>query len=100
MKAPQGPGTRRVLQWAQSITYSMTLPSEQMDPIAGTLTIEQFGRRLRAGEITASEVVEGCLRRIDAGNPRLNAFIRVMADTARSAAAAADRELAAGRDRG
>jgi aspartyl-tRNA(Asn)/glutamyl-tRNA(Gln) amidotransferase subunit A len=71
-----------------------------MDPISGALTIEQFGRRLRAGELTSSEVVEGCLRRIDEDNPRLNAFIRVMASEAREAAATADRELAAGHDRG
>src|SRR4029077_11405939 len=43
---------------------------------------------------------EACLRRIDERQPRLNAFIRVMADEARRDAEAADRELAAGRNRG
>ena len=52
------------------------------------------------GEITALEVTEECLRRIDAGNPRLNAFILVRTDQARAEARDADRELAAGRDRG
>jgi len=65
-----------------------------------TLTIEVFARRLRAGEVTAEQVTEDCLRRIDADNARLNAFILVMADEARRQARDADRELAAGRDRG
>jgi len=65
-----------------------------------TLTIADFGRRLRAREVTAEQVTEACLRRIDEDNPRLNAFILVMADTARQQAREADRELAAGRDRG
>jgi aspartyl-tRNA(Asn)/glutamyl-tRNA(Gln) amidotransferase subunit A len=64
------------------------------------VTIEEFGRRLRAREITSEEVTDACLRRIDADNPRLNAFILVMADEARRQARNADRDLAAGRDRG
>ena len=65
-----------------------------------TLTIEEFGRRLRAREITAEQIIEECLRRIDVDNPRLNAFILVLADQARRQAREADRELSAGRDRG
>ena len=64
------------------------------------MTIEQFGRRLRARELTAVRVTEECLRRIEADNPRLNAFILVMADEAMRQAREADQELAAGRDRG
>ncbi len=64
------------------------------------MTIEEFGKRLRAREVTALDVTETCLQRIDELQPRLNPFIRVMADEARRDAAAADRELAAGRDRG
>ncbi len=64
------------------------------------MTIEDFGRRLRARELSAGEVTEECLRRIHAEQPRLNAFILVMADEARRQAREADRELAAGRDRG
>jgi aspartyl-tRNA(Asn)/glutamyl-tRNA(Gln) amidotransferase subunit A len=64
------------------------------------MTIADFGWRLRAGEITAAEITETCLRRIEADNPRLNAFILVMAAEARRDAAEADRELAAGIDRG
>jgi aspartyl-tRNA(Asn)/glutamyl-tRNA(Gln) amidotransferase subunit A len=64
------------------------------------ITIEEFGRRLRSGRITSEEATEECLRRIDADNPRLNAFILVMADQARRQARDADRELACARDSG
>jgi aspartyl-tRNA(Asn)/glutamyl-tRNA(Gln) amidotransferase subunit A len=65
-----------------------------------TLTIAEFGRQLRAGATTAAAVTDACLRQIEVDNPRLNAFILVMADTATRQAAEADRELAAGHDRG
>ena len=64
------------------------------------MTIEQFGRRLRARELTAVRVTDQCLRRIEADNPKLNAFITVMADEAMRQAREADQELAAGNDRG
>jgi aspartyl-tRNA(Asn)/glutamyl-tRNA(Gln) amidotransferase subunit A len=64
------------------------------------MTIEEFGRKLRAREVSALEATDACLARIEAGNARLNAFILVMADEARHQAREADREIAAGRDRG
>jgi len=64
------------------------------------MTIEEFARKLRAREVTALEITNLCLQRIDELQPSLNAFIRVMADEARREAEAADRELASGRDRG
>ena len=65
-----------------------------------TLTIEAFGRSFRAGELSSRQVTEHCLRRIGEDNRRLNAFTCVMADEARTRAEDADRELAAGLDRG
>src|SRR6187399_2185575 len=65
-----------------------------------TMTIEEFGRRLRAREISAVEMTAECLRRIDAESARLNAFITVMRDEAERQAQVADRELASGVDRG
>ena len=64
------------------------------------MTIEEFGRRFRAREVTSAQVTEECLQRIEADNPRLNAFILVMADDARQQARDADRQLAAGNDLG
>src|SRR5258705_1461781 len=64
------------------------------------ITIEEFGRKLRARETTARDLAEQCLRRITELQPRLNAFIHVMAEEARRDADTADHDLAAGRDRG
>ena len=64
------------------------------------MTIGEFARRLRARETSAAEITDECLRRIESDNPRLNAFILVMADDARQQAREADRAIAAGRDRG
>jgi aspartyl-tRNA(Asn)/glutamyl-tRNA(Gln) amidotransferase subunit A len=66
----------------------------------GTLTMDEVGRRLRAGETSAAELTDACLERIATRNPELNAFILVMADEAREQARHADRELASGLDRG
>ncbi|HUR35377.1 MAG TPA: amidase [Vicinamibacterales bacterium] len=63
-------------------------------------SIDDAARRLRARTVSSVELVEECLRRIDADNGRLNAFILVMDDEARRHATAADRELANGIDRG
>jgi aspartyl-tRNA(Asn)/glutamyl-tRNA(Gln) amidotransferase subunit A len=65
-----------------------------------TLTVAEFGRRVRAREVTAAQITEECLERIAADDARLNAFILVMAEEARVQAREADRELAAGHDRG
>ena len=64
------------------------------------ITIEEFGRRLRARQITSAQITDECLQRIEAENARLNAFISVTADEARQQAREADREIAAGHDRG
>jgi aspartyl-tRNA(Asn)/glutamyl-tRNA(Gln) amidotransferase subunit A len=64
------------------------------------MTIQEFGAKLRAHAITSEAIVERCLAQIEARNSATNAFILVMADEARRQAREADRELAAGRDRG
>lgn len=63
-------------------------------------TIVELARALRRREVTSASVTEGCLRRIEERNPDLNAFITVLAEEARAQARDADRELAAGLDRG
>jgi len=67
---------------------------------ASTVTITEFARQLRARETTALEFTEKCLQRVEELQPSLNAFIRIMGDAARHAAASADRELQEGQDRG
>ena len=63
-------------------------------------TLADLARHLREGRLTSLEVTERCLARIAERNAALNAYITVLADTARADAQAADRELAAGRCRG
>jgi aspartyl-tRNA(Asn)/glutamyl-tRNA(Gln) amidotransferase subunit A len=65
-----------------------------------TMTVDEFARKLRARQVSAVEVTDECLGRIEADDGRLNAFILVMADEARRQAHEADRELASGLDRG
>jgi aspartyl-tRNA(Asn)/glutamyl-tRNA(Gln) amidotransferase subunit A len=57
------------------------------------LTITQVTAKLRAGEITSVELTEAFLRRIEALNPKLNAFLAVTADLALEQAREADRRL-------
>src|SRR2546422_6949881 len=63
-------------------------------------TIESLVAALRARRISAVEITDKCLARIDRLNPVLRAFITVDADGARRAAKERDGELAAGRARG
>jgi amidase len=46
-----------------------------------------LARRVQAGDLTADELVEIALARIEAFNPRLNAVVRLMKDDARRSAA-------------
>ncbi|WP_036251304.1 amidase family protein, partial [Methylibium sp. T29] len=47
-------------------------------------------------DVSCVEVIEAHLARIEAVNPRVNAVVRLLADEARAAAVAADRQVAAG----
>lgn len=51
-------------------------------------------------QVSATEVAEAHLRRIEAVNPKINAMVTVLADQALAAAAAADAAVAAGQDLG
>ena len=68
------------------------------DPAA--LDVVTAGHHLRSGALTSVALTEACLAHIASRNDELRAFITVTADSARAAAADADRELAAGHDRG
>ncbi len=64
------------------------------------LSIEQAARLLRSRKISPVDLVEAALARIERLNPRLNAFLTVVADGARRAARQAEKELRKRRDRG
>jgi aspartyl-tRNA(Asn)/glutamyl-tRNA(Gln) amidotransferase subunit A len=61
------------------------------------LTIAEAMDEMAAGELSAVELTESCLRRIEEIDDRLRAFITVDRDGALSQAAAADRERSGGR---
>jgi aspartyl-tRNA(Asn)/glutamyl-tRNA(Gln) amidotransferase subunit A len=61
------------------------------------LSGHELALKLRSGEASAVEAVESSLRRIDAVDERVKAFLAVTADLAREQAAAADEDLRAGR---
>ena len=60
----------------------------------------EIAASVRAGEVSAREVVEGYLATIDAGNGELNALLLVGEQAARAAAAEVDAVVAAGNDPG
>ncbi len=62
-----------------------------------TRTLAELGDALAAGEMSSEELTRHFLTRIEALDPRLNAFITVTGEAALEAARAADRERAAGR---
>ncbi|HEU4427585.1 MAG TPA: amidase [Myxococcota bacterium] len=64
------------------------------------LTITRAARALRAKELSAIELADAYLRRIEQLNPRVNAYVTVSAERAREDAKRADAELAAGKARG
>ena len=63
------------------------------------LSLLQARDGLRRKDFTAAELTDAYLDVIEALNPRLNAYITVMAETARTGAADADKALAAGDQR-
>lgn len=60
------------------------------------LTIAEASRRIARGKLSPVDLVEASLARIEALNPRLNAFILVLADRARRAARRAHAAIRAG----
>jgi aspartyl-tRNA(Asn)/glutamyl-tRNA(Gln) amidotransferase subunit A len=64
------------------------------------LTLHELSTRIRAKEVSPVEATQATLERIERLNPKLNAYITVMAEQAMSDARAAEREIASGRYRG
>jgi aspartyl-tRNA(Asn)/glutamyl-tRNA(Gln) amidotransferase subunit A len=65
-----------------------------------TLTIAQASALLARGEIKAIKLIDAYLSRIERLDSKLNAFVTLMADSARASAVQADREIAGGHRRG
>src|SRR5579885_1571798 len=65
-----------------------------------SVTILEAAAALRAKKVSSLELTDESLKRIERANPRINAFITVVADSARARAVAMDAELSRGIDRG
>ena len=64
------------------------------------MTLRQAGAALRNRSVSPTELTRTCLERIEAQNPRLNAFITVTAEQALARARQLENELARGHWRG
>src|SRR5262245_42978381 len=64
------------------------------------LTVRELSQRLRARQITSTELVEGCLDRLEKLGGRYHAVVTPMRASALEEARAADKDIAAGRIRG
>ena len=64
------------------------------------LTLEAAAEAVRSRRLSPLALTEACLARVEALEPRLNAFITVTADLALEQAKEAEREIGAGRYRG
>lgn len=78
--------------------HSAQLPSQVDDPSEWTLT--EASRLIAAHDLSPVELVSGYLERIARLDPRLNAYITVTEERARSRARELERELSSGRWRG
>ncbi|HEV3199945.1 MAG TPA: amidase [Bryobacteraceae bacterium] len=64
------------------------------------LTLKQASDRIRSRKVSPVELTEACLARIQTYNPKINAWITVMRDSARVQAKVLENEQMAGRFRG
>ena len=64
------------------------------------LSLHELAGRIQSKDVSSAEVTSALLERIERLNPKLNAYITVMAESALADARAADDEIAAGSYRG
>ena len=60
------------------------------------MTISAWRQQLQRGEVSSRELVDQHLKRLEASEPALNAFVEVTADEARAEASRIDEARAAG----
>src|SRR5262249_51218024 len=92
--------TRREFLKASSAAAVATLPVFAASQDLGTLTLKQASDLIRRKDVSPVELTEACLKRIDAYNPSLNAFITITRDQALAAAREMEAEQRKGRWRG
>lgn len=78
----------------------MAKPIRAVAPKKEITDIATLHERIRTQKVSPVEVVNTCLKRIEQINPKLNAFITVLADQAREQARIAESEIRTGKWRG
>jgi len=61
-----------------------------------SLSATELGHKIKAGDVSPVDAVDACLARIEATEPQLNAYVRVLGDEARAAARQAEKDITAG----
>src|SRR5215469_10784530 len=84
----------------EAIAEAIAEPIGVAETEAEFTDIATLGASIRARRVSPMEVVERCLQRIEKFNPKLNAFITVLAEQAREQARLAENEIKAGNCRG
>ncbi len=79
---------------------SMAMAADSGDDEIAGLSLTEAAHRIRAGSVTSTQLTQACLERIRVYNPKVDAFITVLADSALADAAQCDKEAKAGRYRG
>src|SRR5262245_3449792 len=92
--------SRREFLKAGATAAVATLPVFGASQDLGTLTLKQASDLIRRRELSPVELTEACLKRMDAYNPSLNAFITITREQALSAAREMEAEQRKGRWRG
>jgi aspartyl-tRNA(Asn)/glutamyl-tRNA(Gln) amidotransferase subunit A len=83
-----------------SVLIGAALQAQNAKEDLASLSLAQAAERIASKKVTSLELTEACLSRIEAYNPKLNAFITVMKAQAIERAKAMDAELRAGKRRG
>jgi aspartyl-tRNA(Asn)/glutamyl-tRNA(Gln) amidotransferase subunit A len=83
-----------------ALVGGMTVPSDTAAVEKEITDIATIHKQIRTQTVSPVEVVSACLRRIDQLNPKLNAFIAVLADQALGQARLAEAEIKAANWRG
>ncbi|MBL8231313.1 MAG: amidase [Bryobacterales bacterium] len=82
------------------LSLAATAPSSGATPTdLHWLSIAEAANLLRRRAVSPVDLTQACLRRVEALNPRLNAFITLTADTALTDARKAEKEIRTGRPR-
>jgi aspartyl-tRNA(Asn)/glutamyl-tRNA(Gln) amidotransferase subunit A len=78
---------------------ALAAESQDADQIAG-LSLTEAAQQIREGKLTSTALTKACLERIRIYNPKVDAFITVLAEDALTQAAQMDAEQKAGKLRG